>query len=54
MSYFHPLDTHTGAKSELRVNSVNFEVGDNEQIIRGKQRPLILKGQSLIRVKIFS
>ena len=42
------------AKSELRVNSADFEVGENDQIISEKQRPLIIRAQSLIGVKIFS
>ena len=33
----------------LRVNSADFEVGENDQLIREKQRPLILR--ALIGVK---
>ena len=32
-----------GTKSELRVNSADFEVGENDQIIREKQRPFVLR-----------
>ena len=38
------------AKSDFRVNSADFEVGENEKIIREKQKPLVLKVQSLIGV----
>ena len=31
------------ANSELRVNSADFEEGENDQIIREKQRPIVLR-----------
>ena len=40
--------------SELRVNSADFEEGENDQIIGEKQRPLVLRAHSLIGLKIFS
>ena len=30
-------------KSELKVNSPDFEMGENDQFIREKQQPLILR-----------
>ena len=35
------------AKSDLRVNSADFEVGKDNQIIREKQRPLIINAKIL-------
>ena len=37
------LDYFDTAASELRVNSAGFEMQENDQIIREKQRPFVLR-----------
>ena len=38
------------AKSEIRVNNADFEVGKMIQIIKEKHRPIVLSGYSLVGV----
>ena len=43
------MAARSSAKSELKVNSADFEVGGNYQIISEKQRPLLLGAQEPYR-----
>ena len=43
LAKFFKMDARSSAKSELRVNSVDFEVGENDQFINEKQLSLVLR-----------
>ena len=54
LAKFFTLAVRFSAKSELTINSADLEVGENDQIISEKQRPLVPRAWSLVGVKIFS
>ena len=52
LAKFFKMAARSSTKSELRINSADFEVGENDQIISEKQRPLVLR--ALKELKKFS
>ena len=43
LAKFFKMDARSSTKFELRVNSSDFEVEENDQIISENQRPVVLR-----------